>query len=212
MKVLVLLAIMLLSTGVKAQDRQVAITLRNGTIIKGNLIGIDPANSVTLSIAGVETTMNMSEIAKIDAIQDNNQVQPVITTSDIDNYRGFLLEKGNNVYVYYDNEQYGKRGAEKLKTLLKANGFWNVVDRMEDAHFTLNYGLKLSGRDQVLLSVSSWKTNNLVYLYVKRKWGVGRESNHDIFALELYNDVILPFQKKIAEGKVSKVIKKKFTL
>lgn len=202
------------------QEKQVKVTMRNGTIIIGNLKEFDPLDHITLIYAGIESKIPMSEVAYVDqkestrdniAKTENTNSNPIINRS-LENYKGFLLEKGNNVYVYCDNDKYGKRGADRLRSLLIKDRFWNVVDRMEDAHFTINYGVTLRGRDKLLLSVSSWRTNELIYLNVQRKWEIEDVYAHDAFAQELYDDYVVPFQKKIDKGKLAKSIVKKFTI
>lgn len=203
------------------QDNQVKVMMRNGAVIMGNLKEFDPLDHITLIIAGVESKIPMSEVAYVDqkgstdtniANSENTIVNPKINHSAKD-YKGFLMEKGNNVYVFCDNDKYGKKGADRLRSLLIQDGFWNVVDRMENAHFTINYGVTLRRGDKLLLSVSSWRTNELVYLAILRKLGVEDDDNHErYYAQELYDDYIVPFQKKIVNGKLAKSIVKKFTV
>lgn len=203
------------------QDKQVKVMMRNGTVILGNLKEFDPLDHITLIIAGVEAKIPMSEVAYVDQKESANannansektiEQNPIINHS-VKDYNGFLLEKGNNVYVYCDNDKYGKRGAERLRSLLIKDGFWNVVDRMEDAHFTINYGVTLRRGDKLLLSVSSWRAKELIYLAIQRKWEIEDEYAHERYAQELYDDYVVPFQKKIANGKLAKSIVKKFTV
>ena len=203
-----------------AQGKQVKVTMRNGTVIVGNLKEFDPLNHITLFIAGVESRIPMSEVAYVDQKEsantiipksENMMVDPVVNHS-IQDFKGFLLAQGNNVYVYCDNDKYGKRGAERLRSLLIKDGFWNVVDRMENAHFTINYGVTLRRGDKLLLSVSSWRTNELIYLAIQRKWDIEDEYVHDRYAQDLYDDYIVPFQNKIINGKLAKSIIKKFVV
>jgi hypothetical protein len=173
-----------------------------------------------LDIAGVESRIPMSEVAYVDQKESANTIIPKsenmmadpVVNHSIQDFKGFLLEKGNNVYVYCDNDKYGKRGVERLRSLLIKDGFWNVVDRMENAHFTINYGVTLRRGDKLLLSVSSWRTNELIYLAIQRKWDLEEECAHDRYAQELYDDYIVPFQDKISNGKLAKSIIKKFVV
>ena len=186
-------------------QEQVKVKMRNGTVFMGYLKEFDPLDHITLIIAGAESRIPMSEVAYVDQKESSKPGVDQV-------YSGFLLEKGNNVYVYCDNEKYGKRGADRLKSLLIQDGFWNVVDRMENAHFTINYGVTLRRGDKLLLSVSSWRTNELIYLAIQRQWEIEVEYAHDRYAQDLYHDYIVPFQKKIVNGKLAKSIVKKFTV
>lgn len=215
-KFLLLFLLMLLSSVMKAQESLVVVNLKNGTVIKGTLIRINPVKEVTLKLTGIETTIPMSEITSIDAILDNSSndtivnVEKVAGYDPLANYKGFLLAKGNNVYVYCEGKDYEKAGAETLRKLLKNDGFWNVVDRMQDAHFTINYLVSLRGRDQGYISVSSWRVQQSELIY-------GESTNETPspninIATKGYNKVIISLQKKIEKGDIPQIIKKKFTV
>ena len=215
-KFLLSFLLMLLSSVMEAQESLIVVNLKNGTVIKGTLIRIDPVKEVTLKLSGIETTIPMSEITSIDAILDNSSndtivnVEKVAGYDPLANYKGFLLAKGNNVYVYCEGKDYEKAGAETLRKLLKNDGFWNVVDRMQDAHFTINYLVSLRGRDQGYISVSSWRVQQSELIY-------GESTNETPspninIATKGYNKVITSLQKKIEKGDVPQIIKKKFTV
>ena len=215
-KFLLSFLLMLLSSVMEAQESLVVVNLKNGTVIKGTLIRIDPVKEVTLKLSGIETTIPMSEITSIDAVSDKPSKDTVVNVEEVAgydplaNYKGFLLAKGNNVYVYCEGKDYEKAGAEALRKLLKNDGFWNVVDRMQEAHFTINYLVSLRGRDQGYISVSSWRVQQAELIY-------GESTNETPspninIATKGYNKVITSLQKKIEKGEVPQIIKKKFTV
>lgn len=215
-KFLLSFLLMLLSSVMEAQESLVVVNLKNGTVIKGTLIRIDPVKEVTLKLSGIETTIPMSEITSIDAVSDKPSKDTVVNVEEVAgydplaNYKGFLLAKGNNVYVYCEGKDYEKAGAEALRKLLKNDGFWNVVDRMQEAHFTINYLVSLRGRDQGYISVSSWRVQQSELIY-------GESTNETPspninIATKGYNKVITSLQKKIEKGEVPQIIKKKFTV
>ena len=71
---------------------------------------------------------------------------------DLTDYHGFLLDKGNCVYVTHDNNvQYEIEAADAIKQAIKANGMWTVVDKPNQAHFILQYSTCLLGQDFALL-------------------------------------------------------------
>ena len=177
MKKLFILMIALLPFVANAQSSQVKVSLRNGTAIEGEVKEFDALDHITLIVGGVETTIPMSQVAyvtnlnrqEISANEGNvSRVERVETPDVIANYKGFLLAKGNNVYVHCSNSDsgYGATDAAYIKAahmvltkLLKQDGFWNVVDRLSDAHFTINYYVDTDGRDKTLFSISSWRSD-----------------------------------------------------
>ena len=82
---------------------------------------------------------------------------PVIEQSafpdiDLTDYHGFLLDKGNCVYVAYDNNvEYEIAAVDAMKQAIKADGLWTVVDKPSQAHFVLQYSVCLLGQDYARL-------------------------------------------------------------
>lgn len=68
---------------------------------------------------------------------------------DIANYKGFLLQKGNAVYIASGQTSYELAGAARLRELLSQNGFWKVADTEEQAHFIIKYVVHLEGQDHL---------------------------------------------------------------
>ena len=67
---------------------------------------------------------------------------------DLTGYHGFLLDKGNSVYVAYNsNVNYEKAAVEAIKQAITEDGLWQVVDKPSQAHFILQYNVCLTGRD-----------------------------------------------------------------
>lgn len=71
-KQLLFIIVTLLSIVANAQSTQSAVTLKNGTILQGVIKSIDPTKDVKMVIAGIETTVNMSDVAKIESIENND--------------------------------------------------------------------------------------------------------------------------------------------
>ncbi len=55
-----------------AQEKQSVVTLKNGTVLKGTIKSIDPTDALTIVIAGVETSIKMTEVAKIEEEKINS--------------------------------------------------------------------------------------------------------------------------------------------
>ena len=224
MKKIILLFFLIIAVAITAQCQQSLITLKNGTQLKGVIKTINPADALTMVIAGVETSVKMSEVSLIEPVENDsvmeNQIHidslaenthPNVTEKPLpDDFKVFLLEKGNNVYVWGEDNIYGRTGANELKRLLKEKGFWNVVNSLRDAHFSINYGVKFKHRDQVILSISSWLTNEAEILDIFSENGMEKSEKHIIIARDLFKDYIMPLQERITNGVVSKKIKKKF--
>ena len=68
---------------------------------------------------------------------------------DIEQYKGFLLSKGNAVYVEIGPTDYEKAGGERLKEQLARDGFWQLAPSEEQAHFIIKYIVNIQGHDHV---------------------------------------------------------------
>ncbi len=213
MKKLLFFLIALLPLIASAQSGKSAVKLKNGTILKGTIKHIDPTDALTLDIAGVETQIKMSDIAEVEALRDDNVVEdtPLQTVvqsrvpvgDPLKDFKGFLLAKGNNVYVYSEDGELGKAGADELKKLLKSDGFWNVVDYMNEAHFTINYYVNLRHRDRVTISVSSWRSNGAKIIYTQTSNGLETIPVNKELANYGYYDGIKSLQKKIEKTDIN---------
>lgn len=82
MKKLLILLITLLPLLANAQSGQSKITLKNGTEIKGVIKTIDPAEALTISIGGVEMTVKMSDVAKIEEEKAQLSYAPVLSSTE----------------------------------------------------------------------------------------------------------------------------------
>lgn len=66
MRKLLLLFTLFISLTISAQDKLSVVTLKNGTELTGVIKAIDPLDAMTIIIGGIETTINMSDVAKVD--------------------------------------------------------------------------------------------------------------------------------------------------
>ena len=143
MKKLLLLLMLLLPLTANAQDKISVVKLKNGTQLKGVIKSIDPTDAVIMDIAGVETSLKFDSVLSIEALDSNNQttetkkqvyVERIAVEDPLKDYKGFLLEKGNSVFIHHSNSdedkdaKYDQEGAMVLRALLKKDGFWNVVE------------------------------------------------------------------------------------
>ena len=203
---------------VNAQQSLSSVILKNGTELKGYIKSIDPSDALTMIISDKEVKIKMSEILQVNSAPANDSSLP--NKSDVSHkeriikypydplagYKGYLLEKGNNVYI-----------------------FWNVVDNMNEAHFTINYCIKKSNGngssyilnrtmyhvkdpDYVLLSVSSWRSNGSEFLKEYKIDNPDSKRSNELLSNKMYYEVIVPFQKSIENGKLKKKIREKFVV
>lgn len=220
--ILLYLLLLLLPSIASAQSTQAKVTLRNGTVIVGSVKEFDALDHITLIVAGSETTIPMSEVAYVDNNNPSNTAdqntkeatikEEAILDDKLADFKGFLLARGNNVYVYCDESAASRAGANQIKTLLQKDKFWNVVDNMSDAHFTINYCASFSGRDAVNLSISSWRTSATELIALKNVTRLEQVSTNIYEANRMYEKHIVPLQEKIEKNKVSKIILKRFTI
>ena len=226
-------------SNVHGQNGQSTVILKNGTVLKGYIKSIDPSDTLVIIISGKEVVVKMSEVAQVESSlpnessqldnRDNLGKERIIVMPDdpLVGYKGFLLDKGNNVYVYGDDSEFEKIGVDELRKLLIMDGFWNVVDNMNEAHFTINYCIKKNDGswasyhvyntsyhkkepDVVLLSVSSWRSNGSEFLKQMEIDNPDSKRSNELLSNKLYYEVIVPFQKKISNGKLNKKVRNKF--
>ena len=225
MKKLLILLMLLLPLMANAQDKVSVVKLKNGTQLKGVIKSIDPTDAVVMDIAGVETSLKFDSVLSIEALDINSQtpdtnkqfyVEKIPVEDPLKDYKGFLLGKGNNVYIHHSNSdenpnaKYDKEGAIVLRALLKKDGFWNVVDNMFDAHFVISYGVVTTKSDKANLSISSWRINK-VHILDSRGTNESVLKNN-IVAQDFYHGPIKSLQKKIEKGKLSKKLIEDFTI
>ena len=122
---------------IKKEDVLV-IRLADGTPVMPNAEQPVPANTTGPANAAANTTPVIEQSAFPDI--------------DLTDYHGFLLDKGNCVYVAYDNNvEYEIAAVDAMKQAIKADGLWTVVDKPSQAHFVLQYSVCLLGQDYARL-------------------------------------------------------------
>ena len=214
-----------------AQNRQVKVSLRNGASVEGTVKEFDALDHITIIVGDVETTIPMSQVAYVSNIEEktskgiesssqqkseSKEYVKVVVEDPLKDFKGFLLEKGNNVYVNYSNSDedknatYDKEGAMVIRALLKRDGFWNVVDKEINAHFTFHYRVNTHYSDKAQLYIYSFRTDKALFLEQSRT--SESESKNNVVARHFYENEIKSLQKKIEKGKVSKKIREDFTI
>lgn len=241
-KLLLLFVLIMCSAHIVGQNKVSSVILKNGTVLKGYIKSIDPTDAITIEISGVDTKIKMDNIALIENDNGNSnepstqivqkEKRVVMPDDPLVGYKGFLLAKGNNVYVYGDDSDLERMCVEEIKKYLMMDGFWNVVDHMNEAHFTINYLIYYSDSksfdvysntmgyggkikkdpNKVRLSISSWRSDaGEILKEVKVAESKSKRSNL-LVAKELYEEVIVPLEKKIENNKIPSRFKKRFTI
>lgn len=132
----------------------------------------------------------------------------------VSEYKGFLLEKGNSVYVRVsdNDETYERAGCQELKRLLKEDGFWNVVDEEANSHFEISYQVVTEGvPDRAYLEIWQYKEGIKCYLFESVHSNEKNWYNEEK-ARKLYKKHIVPLQRKILKKRIPNEIEKKFTI
>ena len=73
-KLLTFLFLTILPVFVLAQEKQSVVTLKNGTELKGTIKSLVPTDSLTIVISGIETSIKMSDVAKIEEAKETISV------------------------------------------------------------------------------------------------------------------------------------------
>lgn len=227
MKKIVFLLFAFISLAAVAQNKQVKVSLRNGTAIEGEVKEFDALDHITIIVGGVETTIPMSQVSYVsnigeqtqratESVAETTRITEVITEDPLKDFKGFLLAKGNNVYVESSNSDknkdasYDKEAAMVIRAMLKKDRFWNVVDNRYQAHFVLHYRVNTQKSDKCQLTISSRKTGKSYFLAGSKTNESALKNN--IIAQDFYNKEIKSLQKKIEKGKTPKKIVEDFTI
>ena len=98
-KVTTIFLLMLLPIIAIAQNKLTTVTLKNGMELRGTIKSIDLSEALTIVISGVETTIKMSDVAKIEEEKDKlpsvSQLSPSekLIVTDTANYpESFVLD------------------------------------------------------------------------------------------------------------------------
>ncbi|MBQ9339882.1 MAG: hypothetical protein IJS13_06060 [Paludibacteraceae bacterium] len=114
-------------------------------ISKEDILVIRLADGTAITPNTIRTVQETAQSPNSAAQNVNESKFPDI---DLTTYHGFLLDKGNCVYVTYNSKvDYEIETVEAIKQSIRENGLWQVVDKPSQAHFVLQYNVCLIGRD-----------------------------------------------------------------
>ncbi|MBP5346873.1 MAG: hypothetical protein J6Y99_11740 [Bacteroidales bacterium] len=130
---------------------------------------------------------------------------PVVQSEPIDwkNYHGFLLSKGNNVFVTGNGSFYEMAGREELVKQIILDGFWNVVKDKRYAHFIIEYYVDTTGKDRAYIRISDGQ-GKIVAENIEG-WSVRTDESieeNQKCAQKIYNSALCTIVRKIMNGKI----------
>lgn len=132
-------------------------------------------------------------------------------------FRGFLLSKGNNVFLNCKTAQnattdYCDAARVVFEKLFHKDGFWTVVSDIKDAYFVINYIVETNedGRNKTTLSLSSPLTGETEELGTAKVSTIAEDNRET--TRRLYKKHIAPLEAKIEKGNASKKLKTKFSV
>lgn len=124
---------------------------------------------------------------------------------DLSDFHGFLLDKGNNVFISSGEPDYEIAGAQELIKQITIDGFWTPVSQLNQAHFVIEYHVNLEGRDKAYITIHDPHNN----LMCSKTWSKGASEsvreNREV-ARSLYLEALLPLQQLIEKGKSPKYL------
>lgn len=98
------------------------------------------AKTTTRNDSKTVATAKSKSKSRRQVYEEEEEIEEVPDYLDLSNFQGFLLDKGNNVYIPLDGPtDYERAGAKQLKKNMEKDKFWNVVDSEDMAHFVLEY-------------------------------------------------------------------------
>lgn len=142
-------------------NSQNLIYLLNGERIKVQRVVNMRGDKIIYVAGGTEFEIGKDQVAyvlhsKLGKLAINEYPNQNYGALDLSNYKGFLLSKGNNVYIPTDSyADYELSGAIELKRLIEQDSVWNVVDYRNMAHFVIEYKVDLSGLDKAYITISN---------------------------------------------------------
>lgn len=134
---------------------------------------------------------------------------------DYDSYKGFLLDKGNVVYIPDAETEYEQMAVQYLRKRIASDGFWKLAVKKSQAHFLIVYEVELKGRDKVKQTylqrmdpytkkeLAMLRSSNLYgdYLFGGRYIKTSENPNDNVEAAKKLYQYILDIQKNIDQKK-----------
>jgi len=167
MRYTLLLLLSLLSVAVLAQDK---IVTHHDEVINGFVVEISETSvfyskdstqenlkriakeDILMILKADGTVINLAEAVPATPVAKVTEQPDRFPIVDLSQYHGYLLQKGNCVYIPTDSKiDYERAGQEEYKNLMDKQGYWKVVDKPEQAHFVAMFIVETKGSDVALV-------------------------------------------------------------
>lgn len=146
------------------------IKYKDWSYVEGPTFVIDTREITSVVYSNGSVQLFESQPTVSQSVEGTTVSEPKVVQPDVDlsNFHGLLIAEGNCVYVPTNGPtDYEQAGQQTLKECLRSDGFWKVVDDINQAHFVIQYGVCLKGEDRAFMyfrSVSSYQSiPNLTY-------------------------------------------------
>lgn len=139
-KLLTIILLTILPAIIMAQEKQSVVTLKNGTEIKGTIKSLVPTDSLTIVISGIETSIKMSDVAKIEEAKETSPATQTVIRESIP-FKG--RDEGGETFTAITNE-----GRFCFNVLSKAN---------KTVEITQNKNVKFSDEKLIIPSTVEYK-------------------------------------------------------
>ena len=118
MKKIIMLLMAIMPMIVNAQNGKVVVTLKNGTTIVGDVKSIDPTDAITIVVAGIETTIKMSDVNKVEEVDTDPSVTLTSTDNQLDEKTKLIVTD----FADYPDSIYLVVGNKSVKMILVRGG------------------------------------------------------------------------------------------
>ncbi len=176
-----------------AQSGLSNVTLKSGVVLEGTIKSIDPATVVKIEISGVETTINMSDVAKIEAAGNGNANAAAVPVG---------VEERPQKIVVQDNATYPetydlKIGNQTMKMILVRGGEMNMG---YDGDHSMSYDSEPVHKVKVTsFYISADVITNAVVTELLPEKNIKKKNKQPYFLManyEYFEEVLAAIQKK----------------
>lgn len=184
----------------KRQSKEVIYDYDSQIAYESNLY-LAEYNSFKKLVDGLAHLNFNDDFEDMSTVNSSNSDDVLEQKAVVSNYSGFLLNKGNNVYVTSGEPDYEIAGAQELIKQISVDGFWKPVNRVDQAHFVIEYHVNLEGRDKAYITIH----DPLNRLICSKRWSKSSSesvSENREVARSLYLNSLFPLQKMIENGNI----------
>lgn len=192
MRIKLFLALLLFPIMVSGQAKQSVVKLKNGTELKGVIKSIDPMNALVLSIGGVETTIKMENVLRIE--------EEVSTSSINEKTDNNTKESSEEKIKVTDFADYPESfdlvvGSEKIKMILVRGGDMNMG-------FNGRHSLSMRSEPVHKVSLTSFYLSETFVTSRMVQETIGKSKKDDYYHVLYWNDAFKIVQEIAQKSKI----------